>query len=126
MKRSNLYFWLTLSILLVSNHIALGQEISVHNLPKDLDFSSLEANLFEQGGEEKLYIKVVFARIGYDYIYLNHKQILEFDKDWIANITLVKSSNLLAAINYKGPYRVVVYNIKESKKEELLKAYLQD
>jgi len=124
MKRSNLYIWLTLSILFISNYNVIGQEITVHNLPKDSDFSSLEPHLFEQDGEGKLYITVVFAHIGYDYIYLNDKQILEFDHDWVDYITLVKSSDLLSAINYKGPYRVVVFNIKESKREELFKVYL--
>jgi hypothetical protein len=72
----------------------LGQEITVHNLAKDSDFSSLEPHLFEQDGDEKLYIQVVFARIGHDYIYLNDNQVLEFDHDRLDYITLVKSSDL--------------------------------
>jgi hypothetical protein len=102
----------------------IGQEITVHNLPKDYNFSSLEPNLWDKGGEEKLYIQVVFARIGHEYIYLNDQQVLDFDHEWVDNYTLVKSPDLLSVINYKGPYRVVVFNIKESKREELFKVYL--
>ncbi len=126
MKRSNLYIWLTLSILFVASYNAIGQEIVVHNLPKDMDFSTLEPNLYDKDGEERLYIAVAFARIGDHYIYLTDNQILEFDNDWIDQITLVKNSDLFSAMNYQGTYRVVVYNIKESKSKELFEAYLKD
>ena len=124
MKKTKRYFWKTLLILFMGVYSMTGQEITVHNLPKDYNFSSLEPNLWDKGGEEKLYIQVVFARIGHEYIYLKDQQVLDFDRDWVDNYTLVNSPDLLSVINYKGPYRVVVFNIKESKKEELLKRYL--
>ena len=101
-----------------------AQEITVHNLPEIYDFSSLKPHVWDKEGDNKSYIPVVFARIGNDFIYLNDKQILEFDKEMVDYYSLDKNEELFAAIHYKGPYRVVIYNIKESKRDEFLKLYL--
>ena len=101
-----------------------GQEITIHKLPKDYDFSSLKPRVWDKDGDNKTYIPVVFARTGSDYIFLFDKDILEFDKQMVDYYSLEKNEKLFSAINYNGPYRVVIYNIKESKREELLELYL--
>ena len=105
-------------------HTITGQEITIYNLPKDYDFSSLKPQIWDKDGDNKSYIQVVFARIENSYLYLNDKQVLEFDKEWVDFYSLEKNPELLSAINYKGPYRIVIFNIEESKRDELLKMYL--
>lgn len=126
MKKPAIYIWLTVAFLLLGKHNLIGQEITVHNLPTDTDFSSLEPHLFEQDGDEKLYILVVFALSENDYIFLNDDQILNFNHELRNQLTLVKDAALFRAMNYHGSHSVVVYNIKNSKREELFKAYLED
>lgn len=134
MKKNKTHFWKILLILLLGIYSInaqekvapeiTAQEITVYNLPEIYDFSSLKPRVWDKEGDNKSYILVVFARIGNDYIYLKDKQILEFDKEMVDYYSLDKNEELFAAINYKGPYRVVIYNIKESKRGEFLKLYL--
>ena len=126
MRNSKRYIWSTLLILFLSTYSMTGQEITIHNLPKDYDFSSLEPQVWDKGGDNKIYLPVVFAKIRNEYIFLTDQQILDFNKEWIDFISLVKSSDLLTEINYNGPYRVVVYNIEESNKEELFNYILKE
>jgi len=124
MKKSNLYLWLIVLFLFLADYAMIGQEITVHNLPKDSDFSTLKPRLFNQDGEEKLFIAVIFAHIGDDYIYLNDDQVVKFDHKWVDQITLVKNSDLFKAMNYQGSHSVVVFDIKKEKRKKLFKAYL--
>lgn len=129
MKKTKNNFWKILLIIFLGVYSINAQEIAspeitVHNLPEIYNFSSLKPRVWDKEGDNKSYIPVVFARIGNDYIYLKDKQILEFDKEMVDHYSLEKNEELFAAINYKGTYRVVIYNIKESKRDEFLKLYL--
>jgi len=124
MKKSNKHFWITLLVLFLGFHTMTSQEIKIHNLPQDFDFSTLKPLVWDKDGDNKIYIPVVFARSKNDYFFLKENEILEFDKEMVDYYSLDKNEELFSAINYKGPYRIPIYNIKLSKREKLLELYL--